>query len=497
VTSYIFDLSTVAWEVITPALIVGAGSLVVLAVSLVPHERAARLPAALSLLFVVVAIAVLLPLWPAGDAFCFGEALARDHLATYLQIVVLVTTALTIFLSIGQLPAEGIAFKEYYALILLSTCGMMLLVSSNDLLMIFLGVELAAIPTYILAGMARGKLRSNEAALKYFLLGAFAAGFLLYGIALLYGGTGTTTLSEMAVLVPRGVVSDAFVWAGIALVVVGLGFKVALAPFHFWAPDVYEGAPTPVTAFIAAGPKAALYAPLIRIFLVAFPVLHDKWAAMLWVVAVLTMTVGNVVAIAQRDIKRMLAYSSIAHAGYILVGIIAGGEAGIRAIVFYVVVYVLATLGAFATVIALSRGEGPSSRGGAVEIGDYGGLGFKRPLLGIAMTLFMISLAGIPPAAGFLGKFYLFSAAVKAGFVGLAVIGVLNSVVSVYYYLRIVVIMYMGEATEAEHPARPGLEWVSAALAITAIATLWLGVYPSFVLSSATRALPQLFTLGM
>jgi NADH-quinone oxidoreductase subunit N len=489
VTEYILDLSTVAWEAITPALIVGVGSLVVLIVSLAAHERAARLPAAVSLLFIVVAAAFALQLWGAGAAYCFGNAVAMDPLGTYLQIVVLAATALVILLSIGQLPAEGIAFKEYYALILLATCGMLLLVSSNDLLMIFLGVELAAIPTYVLAGMARGRLRSNEAALKYFLLGAFAAGFLLYGIALMYGGTGTTTLNQMAIVVGRGAAKPPFVLAGIALIVVGLGFKAALAPFHFWAPDVYQGAPTPVTAFIAAGPKAALYAPLIRIFLVALPTMHDEWASVLWVVAVLTMTVGNVVAIAQRDIKRMLAYSSIAHAGYILVGIIAGGELGIRAIVFYAVVYVVATLGAFGTVIALSR------KGGAVRIEDYTGLGFKRPWLGIAMALFMISLAGIPPAAGFLGKFYLFSAAVKAGFVGLAVIGVLNSVVSVYYYLRIVVLLYMREAKEAEGPApaRAGLEWVSATVAVTGVATLWLGVYPSFVLSSATQALPQFF----
>lgn len=486
-TPYVLDLSTVAWEAITPALIVGIGSLVVLAVSLVGAHRAARLPAALSLLFVGVAIVLVLPLWGAGNAYCFGDALAMDQLGAYLQIVVLGATALTIFLSIGQLPAEGIRFREYYALILLSTCGMMLLVSSNDLLMIFLGVELAAIPTYVLVGMARGRPVSNEAALKYFLLGAFAAGFLLYGIALVYGGTGTTTLSQIAILVEREATRHAFVLAGIALIVVGLGFKAALAPFHFWAPDVYQGAPTPVTAFIAAGPKAALYAPLIRIFLVAFPTLHDEWATMLWVVAVLTMTVGNVAAIAQKDIKRMLAYSSIAHAGYILVGIIAGGELGIRAIAFYVVVYVLGKLGAFATVIALSR------NGRAVEIDDYGGLGFKRPLLGIAMTLFMISLAGIPPAAGFMGKFYLFSAAVNAGFVGLAIIGVLNSVVSVYYYLRIVVIMYMGPSKEPQQPARTRLPWVSAALAVTAVATLWLGVHPSFVIAAAAKALPQFF----
>jgi len=490
VNPYGLELSSVAWEAIMPAAIVGLGSLVVLVVSLLAPQRAPRLPAALSLLFVVVAAVMLMPLWGIGNAFCFGDALAMDQLGAYLQIVVLAATVLTIFISIGQLPAEGIAFKEYYALILLSTCGMMLLVSGNDLLVIFLGVELAAIPTYVLAGMARGKLVSNEAALKYFLLGAFATGFLLYGIAFVYGGTGTTTLSHIAPLVARGVVKPPFVLAGIGLIVVGLGFKAALAPFHFWAPDVYQGAPTPVTAFIATGPKAALYAPLIRIFLVAFWDMHDDWSTMLWVLAVLTMSLGNVVAIAQRDIKRMLAYSSIAHAGYILVGIVARSELGIRAIAFYLVVYVLAKLGAFATVIAVSR------NGRAVDIEDYGGLGFRRPLLGIATALFMISLAGIPPAAGFLGKFYLFGAAVDAGFVGLAVIGVLNSVVSVYYYLRIVVIMYMREPKQAPAPARAGLEWVNAALAVTAIATLWLGVYPSFVIANAARALPQLFLFG-
>ncbi len=292
----------------------------------------------------------------------------------------------------------------------------------------------------------------------------------------------------MVTLIERGATSQPFLLAGIALILVGLGFKVALAPFHFWAPDVYQGAPTPVTAFIAAGPKAALFAPLIRIFLVAFPDLHGEWAPMLWVVAALTMTVGNIVAIAQRDIKRMLAYSSIAHAGYILVGIIAKSQLGVQAIAFYVAVYVLATLGAFGTVIALSR------NGRNVVINDYAGLGFKRPWLGIAMAVFMISLAGIPPAAGFLGKLYLFSAVIDAGFVGLAIIGVLNSVISVYYYLRIVVVMYMREAEGPEEaPAAPCGEWVGAALALTAIATVWLGVYPSIVLASAAKALPDFF----
>jgi NADH-quinone oxidoreductase subunit N len=363
----------------------------------------------------------------------------------------------------------------------------MIMASSLDLMTIFLGLETLSIPLYILAGFLREQRKSNEAALKYLLLGAFASGFLLYGIALVYGATGSINLQRVAQALASGQVSSPTLLSiGMGLLIVGFGFKVAAVPFHMWAPDVYEGAPTSVTAFMIAGTKAAAFAAFLRILMTGLPALQPDWSRMLWVLAVLTMTVGNVAAIAQTSIKRMLAYSSIAHAGYLLVALVTGTKLGSGAILFYLVAYACMTLGAFAAIVALAHREEER-----LTIDEYAGLGLTRPALGAAMALFMFSLAGVPPTAGFMGKLYIFSAAVQAGQIGLAVIGVLNSVISAFYYLRITVVMYMSPAKSepAPDPLAPAL---SLALAIAGGGTLLLGLLPSRVLEMALRSVASL-----
>jgi NADH-quinone oxidoreductase subunit N len=340
-----------------------------------------------------------------------------------------------------------------------------------------------SISIYILAGFKRSKLISNEASLKYFLLGAFAAGFLLYGISIIYGTTGTINLKQIASFIAgKGGISDPLLLMGMGLIIIGLGFKVASVPFHAWVPDVYEGAPMSITAFMSVGPKAAGFAAFLRIFTTAFGTTHYEWQKIIFILAILTMTIGNIVAIAQTNIKRMLAYSSIAHAGYLLIAMVAANNMGVPATLFYILAYTFMNIGAFAIVIVLSH-KGDEF----IQINDYAGLGFKHPLLAIAMTIFMLSMAGIPPMAGFVGKFYIFSAAIKSGYVGLAVIGVINSVISVYYYLRITVIMYMKESTSEFAPLTLS-PLIVAAIVISVIGTLQLGIFPSKVMEIAQQA---------
>jgi NADH-quinone oxidoreductase subunit N len=349
---------------------------------------------------------------------------------------------------------------------------------------IFLGLEVMSVSLYVLAGFNRANRKSNEAGLKYFLLGAFSTGFMLYGMALIYGATGTTRLYKIAAIIGQMTLPSANILlvAGMLLMMTGFAFKIAAAPFHMWTPDVYEGAPTPMTAFMSAGPKAAGFAALLRIFLVALPTLQVEWSQVLWVLAVLTMTVGNITALRQDNIKRVLAYSSIAHAGYALVGFAAGNDTGTAGILFYMLTYSFMNIGAFAIIILVAK-KGETNG----DVKDFAGLGFKRPLLALAMTLFLFSLAGVPPAAGFIGKFYLFSGAIQKGYIWLAVIGVLNSAASAYYYLRIMVYMYFKDATE-------DFEWVQVtvpvalALVIAVAGTLIPGIVPSVIIQYAQMA---------
>ena len=412
-----------------------------------------------------------------------SDTLAVDRYGLFFTLLFCVVTGLTLLMSMSYLETTEIQTGDYYSLVLFSTLGMVLMATATDLIVIFLGLEVMSIAAYALAGIARSELRSNEAALKYFLLGAFASGFLLFGIALLYGATGNTSLPQIAQrLTMVGSEQRLLVTAGMALLIVGFGFKVAAVPFHVWAPDVYEGAPTSVTALMAVGIKAAAFAAFARVFMHTLVIFSTDWSGVLWVLAVLTMTVGNVTALVQRNIKRMLAYSSVAHAGYLLVGMVAGGEAGGSAVLFYLIGYAFMTLGAFAVVIALGRRGQPNEK-----LDDYNGVGFRSPFLGAAMAVFMLSLSGIPPLAGFVGKFYIFSAAVKSGYVGLAIIGVLNSVVSVYYYVGVLVRMYMTEGT-TEVTAPSSRPYLFATLLLTITATILLGLFPSSLFEVARQS---------
>ncbi len=415
--------------------------------------------------------------------YSFSGMFVVDNYSVFFNLIFLFSTAIVLLMSDQYLKQEGVNYGEYYTLILFATVGMMLMASGADLLTVFLGLEIMSISLYVLAGYRRDNVRSNEASLKYFLLGAFATGFLLYGIAMLYGATGTTNIKGIAEFISNNPsLSNPIIIAGTSLLIVGLGFKVACVPFHKWAPDVYEGAATPVTAFMSAGPKAAALAAFMRIFLVSLPDMEPKWSVILWVLAVLTMTVGNLVAIAQTNIKRMLAYSSIAHAGYALVAIVVGGSSGTSSLLFYMLAYSFMNLGAFAVIVVLGK-KGEEN----ADIDDLSGLGYKHPLLAVTMCIFMFSLAGIPPLVGFMGKFYIFSAAIKSGFLVLTIIGVVNSVISVYYYLRVTVVMYMKKPTREFAPLSLS-PFILLALLITVWGTIFLGIFPSKIIAFAQKS---------
>jgi NADH-quinone oxidoreductase subunit N len=380
----------------------------------------------------------------------------------------------------------GAESGEYYGLILFSASGMMLLASANDLIVVFLAIEVMSLSLYVMAGIFKTRRTSSEASMKYFLLGAFASSFLLYGIALIYGATGSTNFERIATAVAGQPRSTMFL-LGMGLLLVGFGFKISAVPFHMWAPDVYEGAPTSVAALIATGSKAAAFAALIRLLGGALRTAQPDVSAILWVLAVLSMTLGNVVALVQSNLKRMLAYSSIAHVGYMLVGLVAGDGGGAGAVLFYLLAYVFTTAGAFGAILLCERGGGE-----AVEVGDYAGLARRHPLLAGALSLFLLSLIGIPPLAGFFAKFSVFGSAVRAGYVWLAVIAVLNSAVAAYYYLRVIVYMYMREA-EGESAAYAPSFAGGLALAIALVGIVLLGVMPAPFVDLAQAAIFPLF----
>jgi NADH-quinone oxidoreductase subunit N len=465
-------LPDISWIAILPLLIVTGTAVLTLLADLWMEGPDREALGWIGLLGLLAAAVAAITLWNTHLS-TFSNAVVIDRYGLFFTLLFCVASALTLLMSMSYLELTDIRTGDYYSLILFSTVGMVLMATAADLIVIFLGLEVMSIAVYVLAGICRSELRSNEAALKYFLLGAFATGFLLFGIALLYGATGSTTLSVIAAHIAKaGAQERTLVLAGMALLLVGFGFKVAAVPFHVWTPDVYEGAPTAVTALMAVGVKAAGFAAFARVFMHTLTLLSADWSGVLWVLAVLTMTIGNVTAILQRNIKRMLAYSSIAHAGYLLVGMVAGGEYGGTAVLFYLIAYTLMTLGAFAVVIALGRRGAPNE-----NLDDYAGVGFRYPFLGLAMAIFMLSLAGIPPLVGFIGKFYIFSAAVRAGYIGLAVIGVLNSVVSVYYYLGVLVRMYMLEGV-LEIPVPSSRPYLFATLLLTIAGTILVGLFP-------------------
>lgn len=416
----------------------------------------------------------------------FAGMLYADAFSVFFQAVLLLGTMLVVLLSMGTLEKERFDLGEYYALLLFSTVGMILMVQAAHLIMIFLALEILSISIYILVGILRNQSRSNEAALKYFLLGAFASGFFLYGTTFIYGSIGSLSLSTMASYLGKAEgIYNAYLMMGTALMLVGFSFKMALVPFHMWTPDVYEGAPTPITAYMAVAVKAAIFAALARVFWMALPAIQPYWIPLLWVLSAVTMTVGNVVALAQENVKRMLAYSSIAHAGYILMALVAVSDNGLTGMLIYLLAYTFMNVGAFGVVVILQdrfdTGE---------NVADYRGLGLHYPLLGATMTLFLLSLAGFPPTAGFVAKFFVFGAAIQAGQTWLVIIGVLNSVVAVYYYLRLVVNMYSRPSEEAERAFVPlNIPAVTVgALIIAAWATLQIGIFPGVLWELARQS---------
>ncbi len=425
---------------IAPELVLTAGALLVL-VADVALPRARRGALAWVTLFVLAATAASLIPFASTHVEVAHGLIAVDQFALFFKVLFLGAAAITVLMSVRYLEVEGASPGEYYFLILCATLGMMIMAGGIDLITIFIGLETMAVSFYILAGFIKPSQRSNEAAVKYFLLGAFSLGILLYGMSLMYGLSGTTSLRTMATAF-AGQTHDPRLVLAVILVVAGVGFKIAAVPFHMWAPDVYEGAPTPVTAFLSVGSKAASFAMLLRIFLEGLPAMSADWRLLFWVLSAITMTAGNVAAVTQTNVKRMLAYSSIAHAGYLLIGVVVGTERGVTAMLIYLFVYAFMQLGAFAVIVMLRRRDVIGD-----ELKDFSGLSFRNPFAAFAMLIFMLSLGGIPPTAGFMGKFWLFSAAIDQHYYWLAVIGVLNSAISLYYYIRIVVFMYLKKET--------------------------------------------------
>ncbi len=476
------DLYLIAPEIVITAF----GFLVLLLDVFLPRGQKKGYLGVVSLIGIILAF---LYTWPQmGSARSGFEGMfISDGYALFFKLIFLIISFLTVLVSIGYIQREGIPFGEYYALILFATLGMMLMAAGSHLITIFLGLETMSVSIYILAGMMREDKRSVEAALKYFLLGAFATGFLLYGVALIYGATGSLYLKDVAAYIAsKNLLRSPMLLMSLVFLTIGFGFKIASVPFHMWTPDVYEGAPTSITAFMATGVKAAAFSALVRVFFSALPAFRPDWTSIMWVICVATMTVGNIVAISQNNIKRMLAYSSIAHAGYILVAFVAGTDLGTSGILFYLMAYAFMNIGAFTVVILLGK-KGEEN----TLISDYAGIGFKYPLLAVSMTIFLLSMAGIPPLGGFMAKFYVFGAAVKSKFYWLVIIGVLNSAVSVYYYLRVTVLMYFRES-EREIT---GLQFSFAsvlALILTVIGTLYMGIFPANVLSLAQRSIAGL-----
>ncbi len=436
----------------------------------VPDERKS-LTAGLAALGLVVSM--VLALTQLGtEAAAFNGMVIVDGFAVFLIVVLAITGLFGIALSYDYLKRTGIERGEYYVLMLFSIGGMMLMALAADLIVVFLALEWLSIPLYVLAGFARPKVDSEEAAMKYFLLGAFASGFLVYGVALVFGATGSTALTAVVAAIGAGTADLGLLSVGAGLILVGFAFKVAAVPFHMWTPDVYQGAPSAVTAFMAVGAKIGGFAAMLRVFVLAFPSLAEEITPIIWTLAALTLVLGNVVAIAQRNMKRLLAYSSIAHAGYILLAVVPYGQANlagdvVASALFYLVAYALTNFGAWAVVIALEQVEG---RG--LELEDYAGLGRKYPVMATAMAIFMFSFTGVPPTLGFAGKLFVFRTVLEGGFVGLALIGVLTSLVSAYYYLRVVVVMFMQEG-DPEVRSEP---WLNLATLATAVGTVVLTI---------------------
>jgi NADH-quinone oxidoreductase subunit N len=472
---------------LAPALIVAVTGLVVLlAQAFTPRgKRAPSAPLSLAGLFAALA-AVGIVAAGRGRGAVLAGTVAADDFALFFHALILAIAVVAVLFSPSYLRATGIDRGEYYTLLLFSVVGMLGLVSCLELVSLFVALEIMSVAVYAMAGLHRDRPESREASLKYFLTGAFSSAFFLYGVALLYGTSGSTWLNQIAPAL-EGADGVGLGVLGVALLLVGFGFKVASVPFHMWVPDVYEGAPTTVTAFMSAGVKAAAFAALLRVFLVPLSALSDQWRPAVAVLAVVTMIGGNLGALAQSNLKRLLAYSSIAHAGYLLAALVAAPGVAAEAVLFYLVAYAAVNLGGFGALAALANREGREP----LSVDDLAGLAERRPALAAALTVYLISLTGVPVSAGFVGKFYLFNAAVSAGYAALAVIGVVMSVVSAYYYLKVVVVMYMREPL-AEDRWAPVTGAAGLGLALSVAVVLGLGVYPGPVLGWARLAAQSL-----
>ena len=489
------DRVAIAWTALAPLLVLVGGALLMLAVdSLVRRKPPAGTHAAVTAVLAVVAIVAALPLWQRvqdvdrGPFSTMGEAFGIDGFSIFATFVVCAGVILGALLFDGWLRREEMEGVEPYVLMLLSASGGLMMASANDLIVMFLGLEVLSIAVYVLAAMHLRKVTSQEAGVKYFVLGAFSSAFFLYGIALTYGGTGSTNLVHIASFLSATVLADSgLVLAGLALLLVGFGFKIAAAPFHFWAPDVYQGAPSPSVAWMASGVKVAGFAGLLRVFYLAFATYRLDWQPVVFGLAVLTMIVGSVLAVVQTDVRRMLAYSSINHAGFILVGVQAATERGVEASLFYLAAYTFMVAGSFGIITIVSRkGDIGSS------LDDYRGLSRDRPVLALVFALLLFAQAGVPLTSGFFAKFYVITAAIDAGSSGLAVVGMLTAVIAAFLYLRIIVSMYMSVEDAPEPRTIPVPFAAGLALLISAAVTIGAGVFPGTLSSLAKDATPAL-----
>ncbi|MFN0140886.1 MAG: NADH-quinone oxidoreductase subunit N [Pyrinomonadaceae bacterium] len=486
--------------VIMPELVVAAaGVIVMLYDSFFPKQK--TISGLIALAGLLLSGVLVVAMWGVGPATSWNGMIAHDNLRLSFSLVFLFVSAMTVLVSTVWVERENVPVGEYHALLLFATFGMMMMSAGNDLVVIFLGLETLSIATYVMAGLRKSDLKSNESAMKYFILGSFASAFLLYGMALIYGATGATNLTQIAERIVDPYF-PALLLVGGAMLIIGFGFKIAMAPFHVWTPDVYEGAPTPITGFMAAGPKAAAFASFLRIFVLGFPLvagvsastyLHQSWITALTVLAGVTIIVGNVAAIMQSNVKRMLAYSSIAHAGYALVGFVGAGlakttaerDAGIASVAFYMLTYAITNIGAFAIVTLLAE-----KNDRRCEFEDYNGIGFKSPVLSFSLSLFMLSLLGLPLTAGFMGKIFVFGSALGTGNVlvtVLVVVAVIGSAISAYYYLRLIVVMFFRERTTAWlEPKMP--TGLAVALVITVIGVLYFGLFSNSVIERFSKS---------
>ena len=468
-----------------PEIILAVGALALLMIGVFSGEKSLRTVSTLSVLLLLGAAVAVLPGY--GDrTVTFAGLFISDSFGGFCKILILLGSAVSIVISTDYLERENLKRFEYPVLIVLATLGMLMMVSSNDLIALYVGLETQSLALYVLAAFSRDSVRSTEAGLKYFVLGALASGMLLYGASLVYGYTGDTGFAHIAAAVTGGGAVPIGLLLGLIFVLTGLAFKVSAVPFHMWTPDVYEGSPTPVTAFFAVAPKIAAMALFVRTMFAAFPEISDQWQQILVFLSIASMTVGAVFAIAQTNIKRLMAYSSIGHVGYALMGLAAASPEGVSSVLIYLAIYLAMNVGAFTLIIAMRRKDGPTE-----SISDLAGLSRTRPAMALAFAIFMFSLAGIPPLAGFFGKFYVFIAAINAGLVPLAVIGVVASAVSAFYYLRIVKVMYFDEpAPTFDVDTGKGIAVVAS---VTALANVLFIAFPAPVIRAAGQAAQSLF----